>query len=588
MSRHMSAKEYQQLGRTFYKRKEYTQAVMTFTKGISICSEPTVDLYDDRAAAYIKLERFGEAVKDGKEMIRLDATNVRGYYRVGQALEKMGKGEKALEIYKYGMKRFGPKDPQFKACAFAYTLFSIRFVDILQDLHDNLIRDLSPAACVDPFSVLPKELAETILEYLTFRQMVNCMRVSKGWHSYIAGLPRLWMHLDLRYGLKPPPRSFVNFAFERSGFRMSKLTLLEFEHMDVIKNLAKAGKGLVDIEIRSLPKKVTSESLVDIAKESPNLKKLVVRAALKEDTMVKILNARPELEHVGFHSIVESKHPISWPKMLSHLHTLSLGWRETRDASKIELHKLMRLTPSLRELNISDVNFQSVRQDWLGDESELPPLKTLNLEFVGSFVHLFIPTTVQHLVMDNALGGVLNDFPNDPRFVSSQLPDLTNLSVSGYTINAKKIKWLLDSYLDNGDTERLVNGKPLQHLSLRCTLDSDATLCHGPENILCQSPRIFTPALESLDLSTMPCTDDDVEQLLTFDTGLTGIDLSDTRITGASVKMLVDKLPKLRHLKVDNCTRISGRDAIDYAMRKGVFVSYKMPRQTGGRKVRYA
>jgi F-box/TPR repeat protein Pof3 len=118
MARHMTAEESQELGRNYYKLKQYDKALETFTKGIETCEKPALSLYDYRAATYDKLERFSDAVKDGREMIKLDKTDVKGYLRTASVLEKMGKEEMALKIYKYGMKNVGAKDKNFKVCIF--------------------------------------------------------------------------------------------------------------------------------------------------------------------------------------------------------------------------------------------------------------------------------------------------------------------------------------------------------------------------------------------------------------------------------------------------------------------------------------
>lgn len=43
---------------------------------------------------------------------------------------------------------------------------------MMQDMHDKLSRTLSPPKIIDPWTVLPIELVEMILSYLTFREMV--------------------------------------------------------------------------------------------------------------------------------------------------------------------------------------------------------------------------------------------------------------------------------------------------------------------------------------------------------------------------------------------------------------------------------
>jgi F-box/TPR repeat protein Pof3 len=118
MARKMSPEEYQELGRRYYKLKQYDKAAETFSNGIEACA--TASLYDHRAAAHEKLENFNAAVKDGREMIRLDKKDVKGYLRTASVLEKMGKHETALGIYKYGMKNVDVGDRNFKVCGLMF------------------------------------------------------------------------------------------------------------------------------------------------------------------------------------------------------------------------------------------------------------------------------------------------------------------------------------------------------------------------------------------------------------------------------------------------------------------------------------
>jgi F-box/TPR repeat protein Pof3 len=112
MARNMSSDEYQELGRRYYKLKQYKEAVEAFTNGINVA--PTVSLFDHRAAAYDRQEDYGAAVKDGREMIKLNKQDVKGYLRTASILEKMEKLETALGIYKYGMKNVPVSDKNFK------------------------------------------------------------------------------------------------------------------------------------------------------------------------------------------------------------------------------------------------------------------------------------------------------------------------------------------------------------------------------------------------------------------------------------------------------------------------------------------
>jgi len=115
MAHKMSPEEYQELGRRYYKLKEYKNAVEAFTNGIEIT--PTLSLFDHRAAAYDRLEDYNAAVKDGREMIKFNKQDVKGYLRTASILEKMEKLETALGIYKYGMKNVPVNDKNFKVCS---------------------------------------------------------------------------------------------------------------------------------------------------------------------------------------------------------------------------------------------------------------------------------------------------------------------------------------------------------------------------------------------------------------------------------------------------------------------------------------
>lgn len=108
----MTPDEYQELGRRYYKLKQFDRAIKTLSQGIE--SSPTLALYDHRAASYDKLGDFKSAVKDGREMIKLDKAEIKGYLRTASILEKMEKPETALGIYRYGMKNVPVHDKNYK------------------------------------------------------------------------------------------------------------------------------------------------------------------------------------------------------------------------------------------------------------------------------------------------------------------------------------------------------------------------------------------------------------------------------------------------------------------------------------------
>lgn len=112
MPRSMTPEEYQELGRRYYKLKQFDKALQTFNDAID--ASPTLSLHDHRAACYDKLGEYKAAVEDGRAMIKLDKQDVRGYLRTASVLEKMELPERALGIYKYGMKHVPVDDKNFQ------------------------------------------------------------------------------------------------------------------------------------------------------------------------------------------------------------------------------------------------------------------------------------------------------------------------------------------------------------------------------------------------------------------------------------------------------------------------------------------
>jgi len=146
--------ELQELARAQYRRKEYKYALITLNHALETEDNPSASLLDNRAAVYEKLDNLNSALKDARTTIKLHESNVTGYLRAGKLLQMMDKHQVALDIYKRGI----TKRPQK--------------VELLQKMHDNLNRSLSPPTAIDPFSQLPLEMVEIILTYLNFRQIV--------------------------------------------------------------------------------------------------------------------------------------------------------------------------------------------------------------------------------------------------------------------------------------------------------------------------------------------------------------------------------------------------------------------------------
>jgi F-box/TPR repeat protein Pof3 len=413
-----------------------------------------------------------------------------------------------------------------------------------------------------------------ILEYLTFRHMVNCMRVSKGWRDYIANLHRLWMHLDLSGARRPVSRKFVDKAVRRSENRLTRLTIHRFEHVDVLKNVAKVCRDLTELEFISLPHTMAS-TLIDIVACAPKLEKFVVRPDITLDTASQILNTRPTLQHVGFPAVKPPRYSAAWKGPFPVLAAFHLHFTDAAIWTNLSLDTLLPLTPVLKTLDLGNVHYSP---GWVENHLSNVPLTTLHLKLTQCRHPIpALPATLQRLSIEST-GPAIQLSDETLYLQTSNLPALTHLSLINFS-NLDPAR--LSEFLDPSEPEPAA---PLTSLSLAGLF---ADTCPSLAQLLLSSPRILTPSLSHLHVATLPVTDDEIEALVARAPGLISVDVSRTNITGAGVKMLVDGCPGLKSVKADGCVRISGRDVVEWARRRGVWVSARMEEGRGGKKLRY-
>lgn len=260
----------------------------------------------------------------------------------------------------------------------------MRNPQFLQKLHDNLTRKLSPPKAIDPFTILPVELVELVLAYLPFKNIVNMLRVSKGWKNYITRRPKLWQVLDLSEASKPVSRSFVNKAVNYAEKDVTKLVIHRFQHTDMLRRIATACKGLREVEVLSLPI-MLSETFVEMAQCAYGLKKVIVRTDITLDTVMQVLRHRPSLEHVEFHSVLckNSRPNPNWKGPFPNLHTIALAAIADQNLHRLPGESITNLCPNLRNLSLAGwadmvSTFPScVLQHWLRHhQTETVPMLT--------------------------------------------------------------------------------------------------------------------------------------------------------------------------------------------------------------------
>lgn len=97
-------------GNDFYTEKKYNAAVEAYTRAIEL-DRGNALLYNNRAAAFLMLLQYKDALNDTDKAISLDNTLARAYFRKATALKGLGNLDGAVLAVEQGLVR----DPSSKA-----------------------------------------------------------------------------------------------------------------------------------------------------------------------------------------------------------------------------------------------------------------------------------------------------------------------------------------------------------------------------------------------------------------------------------------------------------------------------------------
>lgn len=118
------ATKYKNEGNAFFKRKDWTNAIASYTSAIEADASWHVP-YSNRSQAHFMLKNFEKAAADGQSCMKADPSYVKGYHRATNALIKLNDWAGAMKVldkaYKCGhrankdiMKLHGMVEPRFK------------------------------------------------------------------------------------------------------------------------------------------------------------------------------------------------------------------------------------------------------------------------------------------------------------------------------------------------------------------------------------------------------------------------------------------------------------------------------------------
>jgi len=555
-------------GRSCYKRKDFQKALDYFDQAVG--RAPSVQLLDNRAACHDKLGNLPAALRDAKKAIQLQREDPTGYLRAGRVLIKMEKQSVALEIYSHGIRTVKHVGQGF---------------ELLRKEHDELSNRLSPPKSVDPLTVLPCELAEYILELLTFRQRMIACRVSKDWAFFIRSTPNLWQHLDLSDARRVVKNKFISRAINIGRVKLKTATLSNLQDFDRTIEAIVRHCPLEDLTL--LDTGLHSQGLLEVLQRAKQLKHLRVGDGTEIgpttlDEIVKSCAARLVTLDVISGPAVHRDSVLTFLVPCEALTTLELVTWTVGQARSLErlLKSLPHYAPNLQRLLVCGSEYSHLHPtgfDWACFQH----LKHLDLRvLVPDALRLALPPTIETL----SLGRVLREpfwTPSDahaPTF-SYWLPHLTDLSLR--ILKLDRITPFLAQKATTAEGEEIQQASNIRRL------------CLGPPapSFEAIDDLITHPRVQDLEVLVLRGVDFYIDHMIELVAArlkkLRTVDLSGTDVDGWGVRKLVEQ-GGVRHLILNDCRRL-GADAVDWARSQGVRVDARTRESTnGGRKVRHS
>ncbi|KAG2221306.1 hypothetical protein INT45_000219 [Circinella minor] len=134
---------------------------------------------DHRSWAYGMKYKFNNAIKDAERMIACGPECPAGYLRLGSLLDNQGKSAAAAEIYQEGLNRVSKDDPTY-----------LCLVEYYQKSKEKSEK------CVDFITMLPSQICEYIISFMSLSDKINWLGVSQAWSKKIMNDKMTWAHVS--------------------------------------------------------------------------------------------------------------------------------------------------------------------------------------------------------------------------------------------------------------------------------------------------------------------------------------------------------------------------------------------------------
>ncbi|KFY37373.1 hypothetical protein V494_04775 [Pseudogymnoascus sp. VKM F-4513 (FW-928)] len=544
------------LGSRCFQKGDHLGALEHFSKAIE-CSSPKLvpALLNKRSLVYIKLEKFQQALRDGREIIKRLPDMAMGYLRCGQIVQLMGQRDKALEILERGLHKVpvGNEDRM-----------------TLSKHYEALRKQSRVANRLDPLTRLPQEIVQDIWGLLDLKSRGCCLSVSKGWKTSMESYPPLWQDLRI-FNNKMSETALTAWLkrAEHSGYILRSATICSNDYGDRCRNYIKRVQRrnkLERLELRISSKLAGIPEMLPVP--SQYLKTLVVSSGswVHISAIKRIMAHYTHLEHVEFHAVIIRQTPSAWPEM-PHLQFVVLQALPDPLATNgrpfsfgSEYHDLIKASPNMKSATIKKWHYGTDPQ--VIPESSWTKLRYLDISGTGFPVLPVLPSTLTHLETRNANLGFYTFDPDQ-----NDVPVLSKLEYLGIenSIFSTVVNDMANPSLTSGSLKTLKLGGNANSYS-QC----------GSRNDWTYTLPAHSAALETLSLAqNIELPEKTIIDVLRQFPNLKEVDLSYTCSTGSTLRELFERENKPRFVNMMNCTNCY-HDAVEAARGAGIEVRHEL------------
>ncbi|KAM5456460.1 hypothetical protein McanMca71_005555 [Microsporum canis] len=533
----------QTYGKTQYAQCNYADALTAFTTALSQGEDDKIGILNSRAATHCKLGNLDLALKDGRQMIEIGASDARGYLRTAQVLQLKRRLHDALRLYEYALKCVDARDTNRPK------------IELLKTKLDKV---LNPPRR-DPFAVLPPELVAMVLQYLNLRTLITLLRVSKRWAELVTSMGKAFSSMDLFLARRTIPLMAVRAYFRRHANTIEVATLERLSPQNATKTLTWLSR-------------------------CPKINDVTLNNNLALPTDIRILHT-----FTGLKKLKIPKFPLSFMEfdsILTMVTTLECIDISAKAPEKLGDWSYCSRAPRLRALKIT-LDYISITRPFFLDSSlsdRMPALEELSI--LGDDAKILLhdldtdlsghPCLREFYITNVTLDAHIKALPKSLECLSMILVSSSRMPIHSYNFleglfNLKELYYHRSSYDIDYMLERYFSALEPRSTPILTTLGlSNCQASAG--NLVPLMKKGHLCSITDLIISGIIGVDDSITEVM-VDTmpNLKRLDMSGTIITGYSIKLLADAPNmKLEKMALHSTLNPINRDAYEYGKSKGI------------------